>query len=373
MPVYKITPDRIDPLPETTFAQRGIKERSDLQRLLRANIGVVAPDVLIIAEEFGEWAGAKRRIDLLGVDDQANLVVIELKRGDDGEHMDLQAIRYAAMVSGMTFARAVQVYQAYLDRAAAGQNARDELLKHLHWEEPREDEFAQDVRIVLVSGDFSKELTTAVLWLNQRDLDIRCVRMKPYANGAETIVDVQQVVPLPEAEEYMVQVRAKEQAERSEKAERHSERKAFWEAVLPLVSGVCPRWGNISANEDTWLNATSGRPGASFQLWSYKDQCGCSLYLDGGISRPLWAKKVFKALDARRANIEQALGSPLEWNLLPDKRASIIATKTIKGGYHSARSDWPALHAALVDEMKRFEATMDDALDDAIAAANASK
>jgi len=33
-------------------------------------------------------------------------VVIELKRTNDGGHMELQAIRYASMVSAMTFERA---------------------------------------------------------------------------------------------------------------------------------------------------------------------------------------------------------------------------------------------------------------------------
>ena len=77
------------------------------------------------------------------------------------------------------------------------------------WDEPQEDDFARDVRILLVAADFGKELTTAVLWLNERDLDIRCVRLKPYANGDQTIVDAQQVVPLPEAAEYMIRVREK--------------------------------------------------------------------------------------------------------------------------------------------------------------------
>lgn len=216
MPIYRISPEKIDALPRTSFPQRGIKERADLQRLLRANIGVVTnpdapeqPGVLVIAEEFAEWDDSKRRIDLLGVDDKANMVVIELKRDDDGGHMELQAIRYAAMVSGMTFARAVEAFQTYLDKNTAGQDARTKLLEFLGWDEPHEDDFARDVRILLVAADFGKELTTAVLWLNERDLDIRCVRLKPYANGDQTIVDAQQVVPLPEAAEYTIRVREK--------------------------------------------------------------------------------------------------------------------------------------------------------------------
>ena len=131
--------------------------------------------MLIIAEEFAEWDDSRRRIDLLGIDSDANLVVVELKRDDEGAHMELQAIRYAAMISSMTFERATEVYQAFLDESSPDQDAKMELLKFLEWDEAREDDFAQDIRIVLVAADFSKELTTAVLWLNEHDLDIRAL------------------------------------------------------------------------------------------------------------------------------------------------------------------------------------------------------
>lgn len=209
MPVYRVTASTLEPLTDTSFAKQGMKERGDLQRLLRANISVVAPDVLVIGEEFGEWDDSSRRIDLLAVDRNANLVVIELKRDEAGGHMELQAIRYAAMVSGMTFARAVEVYRAFLAKNGSSQDPQEALLSFLDWSEPREDDFAEDVRIVLVSADFSKEITTSVLWLNERDMDIRCVRLRPYAMGSETLIDAQQVLPLPEAEEYQIKLREK--------------------------------------------------------------------------------------------------------------------------------------------------------------------
>lgn len=380
MPIYRVGSDKIEALPHTSFSARGITERADLQRLLRANIGVVTnptkpdePGVLVIGEEFAEWEDSKRRIDLLGVDDKANLVVIELKRDDEGGHMELQAIRYAAMVSGMTFAKAAEVFQAYLDRRAAGENARARLLEFLGWEEPREDDFASDVRIVLVAADFGKEVTTAVLWLNTRDIDVRCVRLKPYAIGEQTIVDAQQVVPLPEAEDYIIQIKQKEQAERSEKAARHSERRMFWTAALPIVSAAVPRWKNISAGDDGWLNAAAGRPGLAFQLWTYTDQCGSSLYIDGGTSRPAWAKAVYDRLHEVRPSIEASFGGPLNWNRLDDKRASIIATQSIQTGYRSPRQDWPQAHSALAQEMRRFESVLTPHIDAVIASIAASR
>lgn len=121
--------------------------------------------MLVIAEEYGDWTEGRRRIDLLAVDTEANLVVIELKRTETGGHMELQAIRYAAIVSTMRFAKAVAVFQAYLDRTQRGDNARVVLLDFLGWDEPQEDAFGTDVRIVLASAEFSKELTTSVLWL----------------------------------------------------------------------------------------------------------------------------------------------------------------------------------------------------------------
>lgn len=214
MAIYEIKSDRIEPIAPTTFGLAGVRERHDLQRLLRQRIDIVAPDTLVIAEEFGEWDESRRRIDLLGIDKEANLVVIELKRTEDGGHMELQAVRYAAMVSAMTFERAVEVFSACLSASGDQRDARETLLEFLEWDEPDEELFGQDVRIVLASAEFSKELTTAVLWLNDHGLEIRCIRMRPYADGSRVLLDVQQVIPLPEAEQYQIQVREKSQQKR---------------------------------------------------------------------------------------------------------------------------------------------------------------
>lgn len=214
MAIYELGSDCLTLLEGTTFADVRVLERGDLQRILRHQVDVISPDTLIIAEEFGDWEESRRRVDLLGVDKEANLVVIELKRTEDGGHMELQGIRYAAMVSVLTFDDAVNTYEQYLTALGSEDDAREKLLEFLDWEEADEDQFAQDVRVVLASADFSKELTTAVLWLNGHGLDIRCVRLRPYRDGERILLDVQQVIPLPEAEEYQVRVRDKTRLER---------------------------------------------------------------------------------------------------------------------------------------------------------------
>ena len=200
-------------------------ERHDLQRLLKQQPEIISPDTLIIAEEFCEWEDSRKRIDLLGIDKQARLVVIELKRDETGSHMELQAIRYASMVSKLTFERAVEIYAQFLKQNGEAKDAQAELLKFLDWEESDTAEFPSDVCIVLAAAEFSKELTTSVLWLNEGDLDIRCVRMKPYSTGEQVFVDVQQIIPLPEAEDYQVRVREQNEQRRvvqKDKREKYS-------------------------------------------------------------------------------------------------------------------------------------------------------
>jgi hypothetical protein len=106
-------------------------------------------------------------------------------------------------------------------------NAETEILAFLNWSDHVEEEFPKDVRVVLASSNFSKELTTAVMWLNQRDLDIRCVRLQPYKHEEELFLNIEQIIPLPEAEDYQVKVREQEEAKRA--AERSSKDKTQYQ------------------------------------------------------------------------------------------------------------------------------------------------
>ena len=218
MAIYELSSNEIRSVPTTTFAEAQVLERQDLQRLLRSSIEMVAPGAMVLAEEFGGWESSSRRIDLLALDADANLVVVELKRDQDGGHMELQALRYAAMVSPMTFTEAVDAHQRYLARIGREVDARSAILQHLGWVEPHEESFAQDVRIVLVSADFSIEITSTVMWLNERGLDIRCVRAQPYKLDNRILLDVRQIIPIPEAATYQVRLKEKATEARASKA-----------------------------------------------------------------------------------------------------------------------------------------------------------
>jgi hypothetical protein len=221
MPLYEIGEDGLTAHAPTQFAELGLYERGDLQRLLRDDIAVLGTDLLVVAEEFGDWEDARRRIDLLAIDTEGHLTVIELKRTEDGGHMELQALRYAAMVSSMAFEDVASAFATHLSRSMPGEdvNARVELSAFLGVADGDEPVISSEVRIILVSADFGRELMTTVLWLNRFEgLDIRCVQLLPYRVGDHVLVDVRQIVPLPEATDYQVRVRRKErQRERAQR------------------------------------------------------------------------------------------------------------------------------------------------------------
>jgi len=213
MPLYEISGGQFLKISPTTFQKEGVQERRDLQEMLKKNIGVVVPNAMVLAEEFGEWEESKRRIDLLCLDQMARLVVIELKRSEDGGHMDLQAIRYAAMVSKMTFTEAVSAHATYM--GVSEDEAKNAILDFLSMDAPPEDGFAEEIKIVLVSAEFSNEIITTAMWLNEYSLDISCVKLRPHKHEGKLLVDVQTVVPLPESKDYQIKIRRKEQEQRS--------------------------------------------------------------------------------------------------------------------------------------------------------------
>jgi hypothetical protein len=208
-----MTADELAPVPLTSFSTELIKERQDLQRLLRKQLSLLGDDLLFVAEEYAAFQDSKRRVDLLAVDKTGRLVVIELKRTDDGGHMELQALRYAAMVSTMTFDQLVSTY--------ADNNTVSELEARQaigEWIEGIGEDDLDDaldvldnkVRIILVSANFSTEVTSTVLWLNQEyGLDIQCWRLVPYRLHGDVLVDMQQLIPLPESADFQIKQRDK--------------------------------------------------------------------------------------------------------------------------------------------------------------------
>ena len=129
--------------------------------------------------------------------------------------MELQALRYAAMIANMTFDKACEYFATYIEQEGLQIDARKTLLDFVDLDESQLDDFGNEVRIVLASADFGKELTTSVLWLRDKGIDISCVRLTPFNYQGEVLIDAAQIIPLEEAEDYQIQFREKRAEQRA--------------------------------------------------------------------------------------------------------------------------------------------------------------
>jgi len=267
------------------------------------------------------------------------------------------------MVSAMTFDQLIDVHARFLNRGSPNtEGARAAILDFLGWATPDEERFGEDVRIILASADFGKELTTAVVWLNDRGLDIRCVRLKPYkiADG-RILLDVQQLIPLPEVAEFQTQIGIKKQAERSQSNSRHEARLKWWAALLEYARTQTPLHAGRSPTRDTWISGSGGRAGFAMIYTTRETEAQVQVWIGLGAGRDAENKRAFHALKAHQAQIEQAFGAPLDWLEMPGRSGCRIC-KVYPGGYRSPVEEWPELHRTLVAAMVRLHGAFADTI-----------
>ena len=216
MSIFKINKiDQTATVPNlTAFKDNHTKER-DVQNIIKSNPQILGEDLLIISEELAPCEDSRKRLDLLALDKSGKLVVIELKRNDDGFHMDLQAIRYASMIRLFSIQDVIRHYQDY-----AQENAQEKITDFLEQEIDKLD--FDNIRIILVNQDFSRELTNSVLWLNEQGLDIKCIKITQYEINNDLIWDVDTIIPVKETEEYQLKIKEKKNSDQEIKREFNS-------------------------------------------------------------------------------------------------------------------------------------------------------
>lgn len=239
MPLYRWNADNLELVPSTTFEQEQLMEQRDLQRMLRDKPDALEDRLFIVAEEYGNWQDSGRSIDLLALDDQYRLVVIELKRTQSGDHSELQAIRYAAMVSNMTLDQVIDAHRDYLAKRGIEEDARCRVLNHLEADDASVAEIhTERPRIILASAGFSAELTTSVLWLRDGGMEISCVKLQLYNNVDGLLLDTSQVIPLPEATDYQVKMLEKAEMDRRQQRSNRANRTLGADAFRNAIDEV---------------------------------------------------------------------------------------------------------------------------------------
>lgn len=356
--MYRIdkSANRLVALTNRSFSDLGFQERRHLQEWIAREPSALGEDLLIIQKEFAGFSDTQERLDLLALDRQGSLVIIENKLDDTGRDVTWQALKYASYCAALTKSQILRIFQEHLDREEPGARAEERLCDF--FEAPDLDEvnlnagFTQ--RIILVAARFRKEVTSTVLWLSNFRLRIQCFKVTPYSMGDDLYMNIEQIIPTRDAEEFMIGLadKARDEVEGVETEQRrHGIRRRFWTQLIRAMNLKSSLYQNISPGTQSWISAGSGTRGVGLNFAATQSYGRAELYIDRGDKTENEA--MFDALFASREAIEQEFGIPLEWERLDAKRACRIKAEQPADVFD--QEQWPDMIQFMTDAMLRME------------------
>ena len=364
----------LKPLDGTKLSEQQLTERYDLQEWLVSHPEALGEELLIIQKEFDGFDGTGERLDLLALDTKGQLVLIENKRDDSGRDAVWQALKYASYVAPFTAEDIINVYANYLSKYRPIDPDLDADAyepEHVHhtarvliekflgensdidWMSKLNPKATQ--RIILVAGEFRKEVTNTALWLIEREIDVKCVKVSPYILNSQLLVDIQQIIPVPEASEYMVRLSRKD-AEIKVIKERESSlgqlRIAYWTQLLEdFQNRNFDLFRNVNPVGAGWRSA-----GATIAQCNYNlifAQKELRVELEFATSSIEHNKKLFDFFYARKTEIELSCGLQLDWRRSEDQKLSKIVVANAVEGYN--KTHWPEYIQWHFENVQKFE------------------
>ena len=342
---------------ETTFSQIKMRERDNLQEWIAKYPACLGEELLIIQKEFAGFSETRERLDLLALDKQGSLVVIENKLDDSGRDVLWQVQKYASYCSSLSKSQIISIYQEYLDRSLTGENAEENIVEFFDDSDIEEITLNQGTtqRIIMVAANFRKEVTSTVLWLLNYKLRIQCFKISPYQLGTQTIINVEQVIPLKEAEEFAISMAEKNQEDvqsQQQLKNRHSIRLDFWNELLAKMNSRSSLFQNISPGRYHWIGTGAGMRGIAYNFVISKKYARCELYIDRG--EELENLYVYDQFYGNKSAIEAKFGGELTWERLNNRRACRIKYEDDSLNMFE-RENWPEGIAFMTDGMIRME------------------
>jgi hypothetical protein len=352
--------NRISKLEEKTFSQLGFKERENLQEWLANNPEALGEELLIIQKEFDGFNDTRERLDLLALDKQGNIVVIENKLDDSGRDVTWQVLKYASYASSLTKDDIRNIYQDYLNNSGLAEEKLADFFNSEYNDLLLNQGSKQ--RIMMVAGQFRKEVTSTVLWLMNYKIRIQCFKVTPYAMGDKLLLDLEQILPLKDAEEYIISMAEKVQddiASQESLKVSNNIRMEFWEQFINYNNTKNNLTHNLSPSKDSWIGVGIGVSGVSINIVVSKNYARNEIYINRGDKEK--NKEIFDFIFKSKDEIENQFGKPLIWERMDDKVTCRIKDQIDDVSVFD-KEDWAKMNKHLQDSLERMEKAFKDTI-----------
>jgi hypothetical protein len=342
-----------------TFQELEFKERKHLQEWISKNTDILGERLLIIQKEFSGFDDTKERLDLLALDESGNLVIIENKLDDSGRDVVWQALKYASYCSSLTKNDIKDIFQKYLDAQGEKEHSEKLICDFLETEDFSEIELnSDDQRIIMIAANFRKEVTSTAMWLLDHNIKIKCIKVTPYELNGQVLLDTEQIIPIVDAEDYLIKIANKKQEElinREKKQTRHTIRVEFWTQLLQEMNEKSDLFKNISPSKDNWIGCGSGYSGLAYNFVITSNYARIELWINKGAQED--NKEIFDSIYKFKGEIESSFGDQLDWQRRDDGKGSRIAYWLRYVNVFN-EEDWPEMINFLTSNMVKFEIAM---------------
>lgn len=253
---YKKEAEQVVAIEPTTFKELGMTEK-DIEELIKKNTDLITEDetILIIGQQV---RNADNGIcDLVGINQDGDLVLIEIKRDRQDiesrrEAFEFQAIRYAASFATIQDIDDLinKVYAPYLEKnkdewldsnLTVVEQANRKLVDFFQQNDISIEEFNERQKIILVASDFDNQTKSAVAWLNNNGVEIACYQLIPYKWNDHIFLDGKKILPLENYDDLYVDLISKSSSV-------SSKRSGIKRRSLPRINDML-NWGVVKEGD----------------------------------------------------------------------------------------------------------------------------
>lgn len=197
MALWKITDKGPTKVKETKFKQEKLLEEH-LEDWIASDPSILGEPLLIFGRQV-IIPDIKDRLDLLAVDSAGAIVIIELKRGQLKDPVDIQSLRYASYMSKWRFEDFENVARNFFGKVGDAEFNFNEIFESFCAESGVDDlpDINTEQRIIIVGSSVRERLGSVALWLREHSVDIKLIEVQAYKEGENLFIEPATIVPMP--------------------------------------------------------------------------------------------------------------------------------------------------------------------------------
>ena len=196
MPLWKITGKGPSKVKETNFKEEKLLEEHFEDWIVK-DCSILGEPLLVFGRQV-TIPDTKDRLDRLAIDPKGSITVIELKRGQLKDPVDMQSLRYASYVSKWKFEDFENAARNYFGKVDDAEFNFNELFESFCSDAGQDDipDINRDQRIIIVGSAVREKLGSVALWLRGHNIDIKLIEVQAYKDGNDLFIEPSTIVPV---------------------------------------------------------------------------------------------------------------------------------------------------------------------------------